>query len=256
MKLLDGLSWRRGIAELAIVIFGILIALAGDDWYSGLQQRQQESGWVVGLRDDLLTDRDFLRGELVRLEESSLVLRGLLESVEDRSSPVLDTLAYLRQVNSALVTNYFSPASTTYNELIGSGGFSQLSDRELVRAVIAYRQASLFIADQNEYLRQVKIFDYNAALAQSLPSTILADMTEDWYIHNVGGWPGSTEDPSPLEMMGVIDLDRFRASEAFRIALSRSLDATVIQRGDLHRMLGECETALAIAEAAAARFAG
>lgn len=38
MKLFRDLNWQRNIAELGIIVLGILIALYLDDWYAGVQR--------------------------------------------------------------------------------------------------------------------------------------------------------------------------------------------------------------------------
>lgn len=52
-----------------------------------------------------------------------------------------------------------------------------------------------------------------------------------------------------------MDLTQLRSSAKLRTVLARSLDATVVQRGDLFRMLRECEAALTIADAELAQIA-
>lgn len=122
-----------------------------------------------------------------------------------------------------------------------------------MRAVIEYHQAALQTADLNQIIREVKWHNYNEVLAEVLEPTLLAPMTEDWY-RGVDLWPPEELTHSPLEEFGVVDLSRLRSSQAFRTALARNLNYTVVQIGDLHRMRQEAERVLATAEDSLGKF--
>jgi len=248
MKPFNELSWRRGLAEFGVIVISILIALAADDWYAGIQQRTQEVAWVTGIRDDLFSDQATLRRELSVVDESTKVIRELIESIDNQSAPISDSLGYLRKIKRANITFYFRPTATTYSELTGGRNLSAISSRTLTRAVIEYHQAALLTDDINDYIRQVRWFDYSEVLSELIDPAVFADMTED-YIRQSGEWP-SDGTVSPLESTyESVDIGRLRSDGSFRAALARGLDATVVQRGDLYRMLQACETVLALAEA-------
>lgn len=247
MKTLKKINWRSGLAELAIIVVGVLIALAVNDWYAGVQQRSQEIGWVNGIHDDLDADRRELQEMLEETTASMEIIRELVSSIDDPTYEVTDTLAYLRKLKRATVTGFFRPTETTYTELTGGGSLSTISNRSLVRAVIDYHRQAHLSDDLNDMIREVKWFEYNEALAQVIEPTLLADMTEDWH-RRAGLWPPDSGATVPEPLTQPIDFSRLRSSAELRTALARSLDLTVVQRGDLFRMLLLCEEVLEMAE--------
>ena len=76
--------WRKTwVAQLVILIFGILVALALDDWYKRIQEDKQEKAWVRGLYDDLQSDKEELRHQLEILHQNTLVIEELIESIDN-----------------------------------------------------------------------------------------------------------------------------------------------------------------------------
>jgi len=242
-KLVEGLSWRRGLAEMSVVVLGILIALAVDDWYAGRQDHAKELAWVQGLRDDLHADRRALEEQLAVLEESELVLRRLIELIDQPHIEVRDTADYLRMLKRATITYYFEPVTTTYQELTGSGSVSAISNRDLMRGYIEYLTAAGVTSELNDYVRQVKWFEFNRVFAEVIEPTLIAELTRDFF-RSLDQWP---QDSAPIPSGGV-DLTEVRASQRFRTALARNLDASVAQRGDTYRMRAECDGILEVVE--------
>lgn len=242
-KLVERIGWRRGLAEMGIVVLGILIALAADDWYAGRQDRAREATLVQGLYDDVAADRAALEAQLELIAESEAVLNRLIGLIDRPREEVGDTAEYLRMLKQATVAYYFQPATTTFQELTGSGSVSAISNRELMRAYIEYLGAAEVTANLNAYVRQVKWFDYNEVLAETIEPTLLPELTRDLY-QSLDQWP---EEDGGLAVTG-LDLTPARSSQRFRTVLARGLDASVVQRGDAYRMLGECERVLALAE--------
>ena len=119
--------WRKTwVAQLVILIFGILVALALDDWYKRIQEDKQEKAWVRGLYDDLQSDKEELRQQLGFLHQNTLVIEELIESIDNSQISVLDTVQYFRKLKRATLANFFRPTNTTYTELTGSGALSSI----------------------------------------------------------------------------------------------------------------------------------
>ena len=242
------INWGKLGAEFAVIVVGVLVALAVDDWYAGVQLRSAEITWVTGLRDDLRNDQANLTDHIAAVDKSAEAIHALLASIDDPSREISDPLDYLRKVKLAVITYFFEPTDTTITELTGGGSLSAISNRELVRAVIDYHRAARTTEAINDFLIRVRWFGYNVALAELLEPAVLAAITEDWF-RQAGQWPPDGRS-SPLEDLAqTVDLTQIRSSPRLRVALARSLDATVVQRGDLYRMLQECESVLAIADA-------
>ena len=109
-----------------------------------------------------------------------------------------------------------------------------------MRAYISYLHASRLTDDVNEYVRKVKWFDYNEELMDVIEPTALSAMTKDLY-KSANLWP----DNDTIDLSNYsIDLARIRGNSAFRTALARNLDATILQLGDVQRMLIKCEGVL------------
>ena len=188
-----------------------------------------------------------LETQLDFVSESAAAIRELIGIIDDPSIEVPDAVTFLRLVKRANVARFFSPTATTYTELTGGGTLSAITNRELTRAVIDYHRAASVTRDLNEYFRQVRWFDYSTTLMQTLDPVVYAAVTEDWH-RREESWPPEDSGSDPLLLMESADVFSLRSSRDFRAVLGISLDATVVQRGDLYRMLQECEHVLALAE--------
>lgn len=82
---LVGLSkqgWRRAGFELAIVFFGVLIALLVDGWTSRRMERELEQEYIVRLLKEVRNDTTILRDLLRTLDTKPAALRWLEERSE------------------------------------------------------------------------------------------------------------------------------------------------------------------------------
>ena len=247
MNAFMNLNWRSNLGELGIIVLGILIALAADDWYAGIHERSQEIAWVSGIRDDLVADQlqldELLKGNASNME----VIRELISSIDDPSYDVDNNVEYLRKLKQAMITTFFRPTTTTYTELTGGGGLSTISNRSFIRAVIDYHRAAVLTDDLNDVIKNAKWFNYPKVLGQVIDPILLPDMTLDWY-RRAGQWPSEDSAADPEILAESVDLSRARSSEELRTALVKNLDAAIVQHGDFYRMLLQCEGVLALAE--------
>lgn len=126
----QSLNWKPVIGQLALIVGGVLIALAVDSWWENRQERHEERAYL----EQLLAD---LRETESRLE-SSIV--GDVEML-DRVSRVLD-----RALNGSLPdsldlpTGYsqFRPLTGTATALVQSGDIQLLRNDRLRFRLIAY----------------------------------------------------------------------------------------------------------------------
>jgi hypothetical protein len=240
-------NWRNSLGELGIIILGILIALAADDWYAGIRERSQEIAWVSSIRDDLVADQRQLNELLSGNASNMEVIRELISSIDNDSYRVESTVEYLRKLKQATITTFFRPTTTTYMELTGGGGLSTISNRAFIRAVIDYHRASTLTDDLNDVIKNAKWFEYNRALKQVIDPILVPDMTLDWY-RRAGQWPSEGGASDSDLLTDTVDLSRARSSQELRGALVGNLDAAIVQHGDLYRMLLECENVLSMAD--------
>ena len=254
MAILGQISWRSGLGELAIIVLGVLIALAVDDWYAGIQERERELAWVNSVHDDLVVDRAQLNEMLTMNASNMEVIRELIANIDDPQFLVENNVDYLRKLKQATITYFFRPTTTTYTELTGGGGLSTISNRQFIRALIDYHRASTLTDELNDVIQNAKWFEYNDVLATVIDPVLMADMTLDWHIR-ADQWP-SSQDSGLQHVLGEsVDLLEATSSNRLRTALARNLDAAVVQHGDLYRMLRQCEEVLGQAEKELERLA-
>ena len=227
------------IGEFVLIVAGILVALQINNWNNEIQQNKKEIQWLQNLRADLKNDEIFLNEQIEYCKESEDNIRKIILMMDDPTVRMLDTIDFFRQLKRVTMTYFFKPINTTYLEMTGSGDLSTLSRRELMRKVIEYHQSAQLSDELNEVIKEVKWFRYNEILEDVLDPLFMADMTEDIFVQ-LNQWPQNEIDHSLLSD-AVISLDQLRNSHSFRKVLARSLDMTVVQRGDLYRMLQLCQ---------------
>jgi len=137
---LNKLNWSYALGELVIVVAGVLIALAVDQWNTERLARIDEARIIDRLIGDLTEDSDALVFEAagVDAKEASLRrIRPVLRSTDARpENPVL----FLTDVIGGADWGWNQTAGirTTYDELLSTGRFSLIQDTGLRERIAEY----------------------------------------------------------------------------------------------------------------------
>jgi hypothetical protein len=126
------LPWKRLLAELAVIVAGVLIALAADAWWGRQQEREHAEEYLEQLLADLQKTKGRLRATIeadsTRLEAvNSVIGRALRGPLPPADSLELPT-GY----------NYFEPLRGTLAALIQSGDLRLLRSDSIRFELIAF----------------------------------------------------------------------------------------------------------------------
>lgn len=134
------LNWSYGLGELLIVVAGVLIALAVDQWNTNRLIQIEEVEIIERLISDLKEDLQGLesQSDSVHSKESSL-LRVRLALIAGDAQPD-DAAGFLRDIiNGANYGwNQFDAKHTTYAGILGSGKFSLIQSADIRVKVADY----------------------------------------------------------------------------------------------------------------------
>lgn len=133
------LDWQYAIGELLIVVAGVLVALAIDQWNDERLQRREADEilqhLLIDLREDL-KDIDLMI-RMVRDKQQSLLR---LKSVFDRGERPENEKEFLSDlvVGANFGWNQAKPNDTTYQEALSSGKLSLIRSADLRSAISVY----------------------------------------------------------------------------------------------------------------------
>jgi hypothetical protein len=125
-------TWKRLIAELAVIVAGVLIALAADSWWEQRQEHRRAEEYLQQLLSDFReTERQLqnaIRGDTEKFEAASLVIDRAYRG----RFPPTDSLQ--------LPTGYhfFRPLMGTLTALVQSGDLRLLDSDTLRFKLVAY----------------------------------------------------------------------------------------------------------------------
>jgi len=134
------LNWSYGLGELAIVVAGVLIALAVDQWNTDRLARIEEAQIIDRLIADLTVDLNALASEAagVDAKESSLRrIRSILRTTDARPE---DSVQFLQDVigGADWGWNQVAGLRTTYSELLSAGQSSLIQNSDLRVRIAEY----------------------------------------------------------------------------------------------------------------------
>jgi hypothetical protein len=149
-------SGRRGaqvvarvVTELAVIVAGVLIALAVQSWYNARVDRRTEQEYLQRLAQDLARDSVTLALLIERRQISEAVYLDVVTKLQAADSSIGPLIATL--VGPASLPGY---NSTTFEELTSSGGWRIIADQnvrsstmEYYASVNRYRERLSFIRD-------------------------------------------------------------------------------------------------------------
>ena len=127
-------NWRelsaRLVAEFAIVVLGVTIALWADSWVTAREDRAEETTRLHALQDNVTTTLTDLRDEIDNSAGAVGALRTLVGQSDLPHDEIRGILRY-----GLLYGPDFSPELNVYDDIKNSGELALLTDRRLRRAL-------------------------------------------------------------------------------------------------------------------------
>ncbi|MDA0379036.1 MAG: hypothetical protein O2899_06050 [Bacteroidetes bacterium] len=186
--------------ELAMIVTGILVALAINTWWQGRETAQREQSYLADLVLDF--EENALRLEEAIKEadevlEASQILLGLHSAAAGRAIGT-DSLNYLLQTLSILPT--FQPVTRTWDDILGAGELQTLSNPEL-RMLLADFESQMRLVgivegtqeDQLVSLFVPYIMEHLDYAAAALFSSETIEYPEERYAYTIYGVLGTRE---------------------------------------------------------------
>jgi hypothetical protein len=211
------LDWSYAIGELFIVVAGVLIALAIDQWNTDRLERSDERAVVARLLDDLRLDVrsfDFRLEHVMQKEESLLRVRQMLakQRTEKPAQFLEDVIS-----GADFGWNQGGANRTTYNDLLGAGKVSIIRDSELRLLISTYYE---YIASEGPRMDERETA-YPGLSYQLVPRQRVGPATIDFLVEERALEQGLSEDalrsivddvvksPIGLHVTAEINLARF-----------------------------------------------
>lgn len=144
------IPWARLAIELAVIVGGILLALAIESWWESKADQALARDYLEALEAELDSDLERYRlSFLLRLDRKVEALAQIAPVVR-RDAPVpADTVAFLQAVGlgglAGIPGSSALAGTTTFDEMVATGSLSLIEDPELRAQLIAFynRSASL-----------------------------------------------------------------------------------------------------------------
>jgi len=132
------INWRYALGEISIVIIGISIAFALNNWAAHRSESKTEKRYFRNLEKDLNNDLASLDQNIQKLGQDLQDIEVLVPHL-GRQLAGRDTI--YRKIFTLAETVAFIPEDATYHTLVNAGDFKLISDFELKSAIEKhYRQ--------------------------------------------------------------------------------------------------------------------
>lgn len=233
----------NALRDLALIVAGVLIALAVDQAAETVGERRREADYLVALQEDVEADLDALRGPLSEgLDRREAAARLVVAGLNGAS---LEPTQLLAALDRAGHVTFFAPRRATFDDLISTGNLRLIRDREIRAALIEYYDAGQLDA-ANELIRQEIWYGYRPALDRVLDPLVLAQIT----LIEGDDTNSSIEDfaaaiPPELAAKG-LRLADLRENAQFRSGIGSALEYTYFQRRQHNQRIADAEELLAV----------
>jgi hypothetical protein len=139
---------RKSLAELGIVVVGVMIALAADSWREGWVESREESQYIERLREDVSSGLEVLHIERATYQNVMKACIALMEFVDDDEQS-LDDAAIVDHLVEATQMGFGRnemASDVTYREMVQSGRLNLIQDQDVREGVVTYyRDVELLI---------------------------------------------------------------------------------------------------------------
>lgn len=124
------LNWAYGIGELLIVVVGVMIALAFEQWNSDRLDRVEEVEIIDRLIGDLRVDLENIEFGFDRIANKQAVLARINSDLTSPDRRPSDSRRFLQDIaaSGSFGWDQPSPRRTTFDEVLASGKFGLIRD--------------------------------------------------------------------------------------------------------------------------------
>ena len=138
----------RSLAELGIVVVGVMIALAADSWRESWVESREESQYLERLRADVSDGLAVLKNERETYRAVKAATSALMEFADD-NEPSLNAAAVVDLVVEATQMGFGRnemASDVTYREMVQSGRLNLIQNQDVRKGIVAYyRNVDLMI---------------------------------------------------------------------------------------------------------------
>ena len=176
------INWPQAIAEVALIVTGILVALAVNSWWEDRLERQAETSYLEALNSDFQNNRESLAAAIEEqknvISEGDQVLRLIKDGLNEETSG-----EFFSKVSNKLYFFFFwTPITGTYDDLVNSGRLLYIQNSQL-RIEMSEFQRSL------ERIRQMERLQTETFYARQSP------FLSEYQDKNYGNWSEAYQPP-------------------------------------------------------------
>ena len=130
------LDWRYGISELAIVVSGVLIALAADGWVTNRSELSLETRYLEELKIDIQSDLNAIEDALAIAESRAQYGHAIIDYLDEKTQLSARDLAIFAE--RSMFFTFPAYSTSTISDLTSTGNLGLIRNIELRRTISEY----------------------------------------------------------------------------------------------------------------------
>lgn len=152
----EPLNWRYAVGEVALIVVGILIAMAIGTLQEEIRENWIERKYLRALLDDISTDLETLKVTQAAVQKLQIEpLSYALKTMNNQEGDDFDQEKFVSAIARYGDTQYFTPKIGTYQDLTSSGQIHLINDFSLRNKLSDYYNAAKYNDFYYEYFRDV-----------------------------------------------------------------------------------------------------
>jgi hypothetical protein len=174
-----GKTVRRGLAELTLIVMGVLIALYVENWAGQRQDRSTERDYLVNLSENLREDTTGFRIQVEQAEELAQSAALVLEVVESGNGGIEDPVGFVEAVE---ITGRFDPpvyTTQTFRDLIETGNLRLIENVPLRQELVRYYGDLENLGEFDELFRDRIWLGYFPHAVSALPMPVQRQLLDE-----------------------------------------------------------------------------
>ncbi len=130
-------NWKQAGVEASLLLIGVLLALLAQAWWEVQNERETINEYAANLQIEITANQEELRKGIQRhegyIDAGTALIEGMQEPLNPESSPgIKEQITILGYIGD------FRPATSSLENLVGTGGLGLLESTELQLAISNY----------------------------------------------------------------------------------------------------------------------